>query len=463
MSEEKQSEFEQLGSLTLQDPVRPSHWEDRFEKEINQLFDDAIDRLPRFVERHFKSFSRVMGRNLSPRAGIGDLYVGLRNLASAFSEAVGGPEFETTTFTEDQLSRAFEQEVLSPFELEAMLGRLFTAFEDDLWDRFQEDSVRGTQDALQVRDRFRNMIDEEIAHDPKLAQAIRSGVHLGIPITLGYFLFGRTASGTVDNKLGRDIGLQDVTVFQRLFQSFRGKTEPRDDDSFFQDFTGNALGITGAVLGSLVVGGVLEYAYNSLRDLKGSYIRQINTARYVLLYGTDPSDPDCYGILQIVRAIERRFETLPGLTEESFRSWLTNGLAKPLKNKEKQGKNSRRLGGKGKGNASTSEVAEKSTATGTEDLAAGVVSPEPTTASAPSGDAAAASADLETDSAASNVVMNDTARLTIQEVLDVHINQTKAPQRVKSKARKGGVRGAKEKETSVSPEEKEEEQSDQEE
>jgi len=58
----------------------------------------------------------------------------------------------------------------------------------------------------------------------------------------------------------------------------------------------------------------MEYTLNSVRDIKGQYIRQLNSAAWVLLYGEDPDEPDGRGILHIVRGFERQFDRVPQLT-----------------------------------------------------------------------------------------------------------------------------------------------------
>jgi hypothetical protein len=72
-------------------------------------------------------------------------------------------------------------------------------------------------------------------------------------------------------------------------------------------------------VGTLALGGLMEYTLNSFRDIKGRYIRQLNTARYVLLYGEDPDDPAGRGILHVVRGLERYFEkNIPQLTHDAL-------------------------------------------------------------------------------------------------------------------------------------------------
>ena len=63
----------------------------------------------------------------------------------------------------------------------------------------------------------------------------------------------------------------------------------------------------------------MEYTVNSFRDIKGRYIRQLNTARYVLLYGEDPDVPAGRGLLHVVRGLERYFEkNIPKLTHDAL-------------------------------------------------------------------------------------------------------------------------------------------------
>src|SRR5690606_16441370 len=57
----------------------PSDWEERFEAQLNTFFDEAIARIPGFVDRNLTSFKRVMSRAVSPKTGIADILIGVRN------------------------------------------------------------------------------------------------------------------------------------------------------------------------------------------------------------------------------------------------------------------------------------------------------------------------------------------------------------------------------------------------
>ena len=289
-----------------------SLWEERFETQINTFFDESIERVPGFVDRNLKSFKRVMGRSLGPKTGVADLFISARNVVAGMSKSVGGPDFSTTTYTDDKLADAFEREVVSSAELESLLNRLFSEFEEEQWERFLEEHLGSGDEELeedeevgQVRDRLVEMMEKEIAHDPLLAQAIRSGVRLGIPATLGYVLFGKATfvAGTGEGK-----GYKRHLDFYRRSVIKLGGTE-------VPGWMG-AVGVAGGVLGSLAIGGLMEFAVNNIRDVKGYYIRQINSARYVLLYGEDPDVPEGQGLLHVVRGLERQFERLPKLTSE---------------------------------------------------------------------------------------------------------------------------------------------------
>ncbi len=297
-----------MTEIDTREGEKASIWEERFETQINTFFDESIERVPSFVERNLKSFRKVMGRSLGPRTGIADLFISARNLAAGVSNSVGGPDFSTTTFTDDELSDAFEREVVSSAELESLLNRLFSEFEQEQWQTFLEEQSDGDperEDIEALRGRLVGMMEKEIAHDPLLAQAIRSGVRLGIPATLGYMLFGKATfvAGT-----GASEGYQKhLDYYRRSVIELGGKEVP--------GWVG-AVGIAGGLLGSLAIGGLMEYAVNNIRDIKGYYIRQINAARYVLLYGENPEVPEGQGLLHVVRGLERQFERLPKLTSE---------------------------------------------------------------------------------------------------------------------------------------------------
>ncbi len=298
----------ELPSVDTTEGERASLWEERFETQINTFFDEAIARVPGFVDRNLTSFRKVMGRSLGPRTGMADLFISARNVASGISKTVGGPDFSTSTFTDDKLGESFEREVVSSAELESLLNRLFSELEEEQWAKFLEehaDEESGEDEASSLRKHLVEMMEKEIAHDPLLAQAIRSGVRLGIPATLGYVLFGKATF--VAGKGAQEGYKKHLDFYRRSLIKLGGTEVP--------GWMG-AVGIAGGVLGSLAIGGLMEYAVNNIRDVKGYYIRQINAARYVLLYGEDPEVPEGQGLLHVVRGLERQFERLPKLTTE---------------------------------------------------------------------------------------------------------------------------------------------------
>lgn len=292
-----------------------SAWEERFETQINTFFDEAIARLPGFVDRHIKSFRKTMARSLGPRTGLGDVFISARNLASGVSKSVGGPDFSTSTFTNDQLTEAFEREVVSSQELDTLTKRLFAEFEEEQWSKIAERSgeLHGleNQDITALRERLSQLMENEIAHDPLLAQAIRSGVRLGLPATLGYVLFGKVTflGGGTGSEAASDVYKRHLDFYRRSLLKL-GRFE-------VPGWVG-AVGFAGGIVGTLAMGGVLEYAVNSVRDIKGYYIRQINSARYILLYGENPDIPEGQGLLHVVRGLERQFERFSELAEEDF-------------------------------------------------------------------------------------------------------------------------------------------------
>lgn len=281
-------------------------WETRFETQINTFFDEAITRVPGFVDKNLRSFTKVMGRNLAPKTGVGDVLIGVRNLAAGLSSAAGGPNFATTTFTHDKLLEAFEREVVSPKELETLMARLFAEFEEDLWKKVarENESTTSATDIQLAREQVTTLMEREIAHDPLLAQALRTGVKLGIPATLGYVLFGRLGTGPTFGDAASELYKRNLDLYHRVLMKVGGFEVPT--------WVG-AVGWAGGVLGTLAAGGLVEFTMNNIRDLKGQYIRQLNSARYALLYGENPDDPDGRGILHIVRGFERQFDRVPDL------------------------------------------------------------------------------------------------------------------------------------------------------
>jgi hypothetical protein len=283
----------------------PSMWEERFEGQINAFFDESIARVPSFVDRHLRSFRRIMGRSLSPRTGLADVLVGVRNVAAGVSKTVGGPDFSTTSYTHDALTQSFEREVVSTQELESLLARLFAEFEESQWSRIAQGvaSAPGELDAEQIeslRKLLSRKMEREIAHDPLLAQAIRSGLKIGIPATLGYMLFGKvTMPGSLGSEAATEIYKKNLKFYHKILMRL-GRFE-------IPSWLG-AVGWAGGVIGSLAVGGIVEYALNNVRDVKGAYIRQLNAARYILLYGDNPEEASGQGLLHIVRGLERQFE-----------------------------------------------------------------------------------------------------------------------------------------------------------
>lgn len=292
-----------------------SVWEERFETQINTFFDEAIARVPGFVDRHLKNFRKTMARSLAPRTGLGDVFISARNLAAGVSKTVGGPDFSTSTFTQDRLTEAFEREVVSSEELDSLIKRLFAEFEEEQWskiaERSEEESGLEQHEVKAVRERLSLLMESEIAHDPLLAQAIRSGVRLGLPATLGYVLFGKVTflGGGTGSEAAGEVYKRHLDFYRRSLLKL-GRFE-------VPGWVG-AVGFAGGLVGTLAMGGVLEYAVNSVRDIKGYYIRQINSARYILLYGENPDVPEGQGLLHVVRGLERQFEKFPELTEDAF-------------------------------------------------------------------------------------------------------------------------------------------------
>ena len=305
---EKSIEELKNAALDTSERAEPSRWEERFEAQVNTFFDEAIGRVPGFVDRHLTSLRRVLARSVGPRTGIADVFISARNMVAGVSKAVGGPDFSTSTYTADKLTEAFEREVVSSDELESLLRRLFKEFEEDQWqqtsDRLPEESSVSAED---VRSRLLDRMEHEIGHDPLLAQAIRSGVKIGLPATLGYVLFGKFSFFGVGTEAASEIYRSRLNFYNRALMKLGRFQVP--------GWVG-AVGLAGGVLGTLVVGGVMEYALNSIRDVKGAYIRQLNAARHALLYGENPEEPEGQGILHVVRGLERQFERLPEVSDE---------------------------------------------------------------------------------------------------------------------------------------------------
>lgn len=307
MSKQK-IEYLKDAALDTSERAEASVWEERFEAQVNTFFDEAISRVPGFVDRNLTNFRRVIARSVGPRTGVADIFISARNLASGLSRAAGGPDFSTTTFTADKLTETFEREVVSSEELESLLRRLFKEFEQAQWEQtYQQMTEERDVTMEQVRARLLESMEDEIAHDPLLAQAIRSGVKIGLPATLGYMLFGHVSFFGVGADAANEIYRSRLTFYNRTLMKLGRFQVP--------GWVG-AVGLAGGILGTLVVGGVMEYALNSIRDVKGAYIRQLNAARHALLYGENPEVPEGQGILHIVRGLERQFERLPAATEE---------------------------------------------------------------------------------------------------------------------------------------------------
>jgi hypothetical protein len=315
-----------MNDLTVDpsDEETPSAWEERFENQINAFFDEAIARVPGFVDRHLKSFRSIMKRSVSPKTGLGDVMVSMRNMLSGISGAVGGPDFSRDTYTHEELTRAFEREVVSSDELESLINRLFREFEQDQWERLAaaHSDLGGHSnevDTEEIRSRIEAMMEQEIAHDPLLGQVIRSGVKVGLPATLGYVLFGKVNLSGLDaadasQALG-EMHREKLDLYNRTLLKIGKYQVP--------GWVG-AVGLAGGLVGTLAVGGLVEFAVNSLRDVKGSYIRQLNAARYVLLYGEDPEDPEGRGIIHLVRGLERQFDRLAALSSDELREAVSS-------------------------------------------------------------------------------------------------------------------------------------------
>ena len=93
-------------------------------------------------------------------------------------------------------------------------------------------------------------MEREIAHDPLLAQAIRSGLKIGIPATLGYVLFGRfTFAGRFGAETASKLYKRQLNFYHRILMRL-GKFE-------IPTWLG-AVGWAGGLVGTLAIGGVME-------------------------------------------------------------------------------------------------------------------------------------------------------------------------------------------------------------
>jgi hypothetical protein len=260
-----------------------------------------------------------MKRSLAPKTGLGDVMVSARNMLSGVSSALGGPDFSRDTFTNEELTESFEREVISPDELELLLSRLFREFEEDMWEQVEQEVHNASEgdepppvDADVLRQRILELTEQEIAHDPVLAQVIRSGVRIGLPASLGYVLFGRL---TLAADTGVDAASQmyekRLDIYNRALHQLGRFQVP--------GWMG-AVGFAGGLVGTLAVGGLVEYTLNSVRDIKGFYLRQLNAAKHALLYGDDPESAEGQGILHLVRGLERQFDQLADITRQEVES-----------------------------------------------------------------------------------------------------------------------------------------------
>lgn len=306
-----------LGIDTTEAEV-PSEWEQRFETQITNFFNEAQNRIPGFVDRHLTSFKQVMKRSLAPKTGLGDVMVSAQNMLAGVSSALGGPDFSRDTYTHEELTEAFEREVISPDELELLLSRLFREFEEEMWAHVEQQVHQAADDdpppvdADILRERILELTEEEIAHDPLLAQVIRSGVRIGLPASLGYVLFGRlTLTADAGTEAASQVYEKRLDLYHRALHQLGRFQIP--------GWMG-AVGFAGGLVGTLAVGGLVEYTLNNVRDIKGFYIRQLNAAKHALLYGDDPESPEGQGVLHLVRGLERQFDDLAEMTRKEVES-----------------------------------------------------------------------------------------------------------------------------------------------
>lgn len=277
------------------DPLDPVQLDARARVIIHRHFDAAARRVPAFLEKNYRSFDKVMWRNLR---GVTDYGVGLWNAATWLPGKIKGRDYSTTTWTEDKRRSLFADELVQMKSLTRSLATLHKQLGR---------SVDARLFALRSSPRLTGKTPEEVEAMilRRLGNSNDLGDEVKVVVTKGAFAI---ASYLTAGKLKASLMPVGTAVAGSMFISqagfFAGLWYSVVGVPAWVAFVGAAAGAGVAVLVAPVLGAVVEYGINHRDGLEERIRANLRVMRNLLLDGRD--DGECHIESVIVRLLRQR-------------------------------------------------------------------------------------------------------------------------------------------------------------
>ena len=279
------------------------HFEDAVRAAVSQHFDAAKARVPAFLEQHYRSLAPVLKRNFR---GLLDTPIQLRNVAAWVSKKCRGPDFSTTTYTEDSLRKLFLDELVQVEALQQIMAitnaRLVSQFDRDL-DQLRQHNARLGQRSVEEINKF---ILERVSQANDLGDEVKKLV------TAASFAI---ATYVVTGEVARTLSPIGVAVAEGAFLANAGFWAGIWYGVFgVPAWVGIVGGVAGAGAGLLIaplIGGIVEYGLNRRRSLDVRFRARLDEVHQFVLCGATTPTKDVEGVIaQALRYFDHLVEAL---------------------------------------------------------------------------------------------------------------------------------------------------------
>jgi hypothetical protein len=250
--------------------------EARVRELINEHFDLAERRIPAFLDEHYRSFDKVMWRNIR---GLTDSLVWVRNKATWPLRKLGGPNLSTTTWTEDTLRRLFVEELVQVRDLERSLQALQQQIGNAVDDQLRE--LRSSPHlAGKTPKEVEEMILRHLGSANSLADEVKDILTAGAFAIASYLVAGKLKASLapVGAAVAGSLYLSQAGFFAGLWYGIVGVPA-------WVGIVGAAAGAGIALLVAPILGGVIEYGMNHRSSLEEQMRVQMTAVRKTLLDG----------------------------------------------------------------------------------------------------------------------------------------------------------------------------------
>ena len=248
----------------------------RARKIINEHFDKAEQRLPGFLDEHYRSFGDVMWRNVR---GVTNPLVQGRNAVSWIWTKFGGRDFSTTTWTEDTLRRLFVEELVQLGALERALSTVHMEIGNAVDQQLQvlrESPKLAGKSPEQVE----AMILDYLGTTNGLSAQLEKAVTVGAFAVASYLVIGEIQKSLVP--VGAAVA-GSIYIAQAGF--FAGLWYSVFSVPVWVEALGMAAGAGIAVLVAPVIAGVIQWGLNHRQVFEQEMRNRLNSVRTTLLDG----------------------------------------------------------------------------------------------------------------------------------------------------------------------------------